>query len=48
MAMTDDAKRHGIGWIDRATMQATADAVADVFKVEKPPVGELYSNDFIQ
>ena len=48
MAMTEDAKRHGIGWIDQATMQATVDAVADVFKVEKPPVAELYSNDFIR
>ena len=46
--MTEDAKRQGIGWIDRATMQATVDAVADVFKVEKPPVAELYSNDFIR
>ena len=48
MAMTEDAKRHGIGWIDQATMQATVDAVADVFKVEKPPVAELYTNDFIR
>ena len=47
MAMTDHAKRNGIGWIDQATMQKTADAVRSVFKVEKPPVADLYSNDFI-
>lgn len=48
MAMSEHARRRGLGWIDEATMQATVDAVAEVFKVEKPPVGSLYTNAFIR
>lgn len=48
MAQSEHARNNGLGWIDEATMQATVDAVAEVFKVEKPPVASLYSNAFIR
>lgn len=48
MALGSDARQKGIGWINEATMQATVNAVAEVFRVEKPPAASLYTNDFIR
>lgn len=48
LAMTEDTNQHGIGWINEKTMQTTVDRVAEVFKVEKPPLGSLYTNEFLK
>jgi len=48
LALTDDAKKHGLGWMNEKTMQATVDAVAEVFKVDKPALASLYTNEFLK
>ncbi len=48
LVMTDDAKKMGIGWTNEKTMQTSVDAVAEVFKVEKPPLASLYTNEFLK
>ncbi len=48
MVMTEDARRHGIGWINEKMMQTSVDAVAEVFKVEKPPLASLFTNEFLK
>ncbi len=46
--MTEDAKQHGIGWVNERTMQTSVDWVAEAFKVEKPPLASLYTNEFLK
>jgi NitT/TauT family transport system substrate-binding protein len=48
MTLSEDAKQHGIGWINEKTMQMTVDAVAAVFQIEKPVLSSTYSNDFLK
>ena len=48
LALTEDAKKNGLGWMNEKVMQATVDAVAEVFKVEKPPLPTLYTNEFLK
>ena len=48
LALTEDAKQHGLGWMNEKTMQATVDAVAEVFKVERPPLASVYTNEFLK
>ena len=48
LVMTEDAKQHGIGWVNERTMQTSVDWVAEAFKVEKPPVASLYTNEFLK
>jgi NitT/TauT family transport system substrate-binding protein len=47
MAFSEDAKQHGIGWINDKTMQMTIDAVAEVFGIEKPSPSSVYTNEFL-
>jgi hypothetical protein len=46
--LTDEAKKNGIGWTNEKTMQVSVEAVAEVFKVEKPPLASIYTNDFLK
>jgi NitT/TauT family transport system substrate-binding protein len=48
MAMSDEARQNGLGWIGDQTMQKTVDAVTEVFRVERPSVSSLYTNDFLK
>lgn len=48
LVMSEDAKMHGIGWINEKTMQASIDLVGEAFKVEKPPVSSMYTNEFLK
>ena len=45
LVLTEDAKQHGIGWMNEKTMQTSVDWVAEAFKVEKPPLASLYTNE---
>ncbi len=48
LVLTEDAKKQGIGWINERTMQTSVDWVAEAFKVDKPPVASLYTNEFLK
>jgi NitT/TauT family transport system substrate-binding protein len=48
LVLTEDARRMGIGWINEKTMQTSVEAVADAFKVGKPSLGSLYTNEFLK
>lgn len=48
VAMSEAAKRNGLGWVDGATMQRTVDAVSEVFNSPRVPVDSLYTNAFIK
>lgn len=48
LVLTEDARKHGIGWVNEKTMQTSVDWVAEAFKVEKPPVAALYTNEFLK
>jgi NitT/TauT family transport system substrate-binding protein len=46
--ITEETKRVGIGWFNEKTLQTSVDWVAEVFKVEKPPLASLYTNEFLK
>lgn len=46
--ITEETRRHGIGWFNEKTLQTSVDWVAEVFKVEKPPLASLYTNEFLK
>ena len=48
LVLTEGTKRHGIGWFNEKMLQNSVDWVAEVFKVEKPPVASLYTNEFLK
>lgn len=48
VAMSEVAKRNGLGWVDGATMQRTVDAVSEVFNSPRVPADSLYTNAFIK
>ena len=48
LTLTEETKRLGIGWFNEKTLQMTVDSVAEVFKVEKPPLASLYTNEFLK
>lgn len=48
LMLTEETKRQGIGWFNEKMLQTTVDWVAEVFKVEKPPLAFLYTNEFLK
>ncbi len=48
LVLTEETKRHGIGRFNEKTLQTSVDWVAEVFKVEKPPLASLYTNEFLK
>jgi NitT/TauT family transport system substrate-binding protein len=48
LAIIDETRQHGLGWIDRAHMEATRDAVTEALALKrKVPVEEIYTLDFL-
>lgn len=49
LAMTPEAKKHGLGYITEEKMKFTRDIVAKYFNLTKvPPVSDLYTNEFLK
>ncbi len=48
LTITEETKRHGIGWFNEKTLQTSVDWVAEVFKVEKPPLASIYTKEFLK
>ncbi len=48
LVLTDDAKAHGIGWMDEAKVKAARDIMARVYGLKSPvQTGDLYTNEYL-
>jgi NitT/TauT family transport system substrate-binding protein len=48
LALTDETKQHGLGWIDRAHMERTRDVTTEALSLKRVvPVEEIYTLDFL-
>ncbi len=48
LVLTDDAKTHGIGWMDEAKVKSARDIMARVYGLKTPvQTGDVYTNEYL-
>ena len=49
LVLTDDARKHGLGYMDNAKVQQTIDTVAKYYQLKTvPSAAEVYTNEFLK